>query len=72
MKKLGMVGMVALAATVLIHVVAALPPALLGLAATLVLHVRIADIEMPTDYASGTIRGKNESNARSHPSAPNG
>jgi hypothetical protein len=35
----------ALAATVLIHVIAALPPALLGLAATLVLHVRIADIE---------------------------
>jgi glycosyltransferase 2 family protein len=35
----------ALAATVLIHVIAALPPALLGLAATLILHVRIADIE---------------------------
>lgn len=35
----------ALAATVLIHVIAALPPALLGLVATLVLHVRIADIE---------------------------
>jgi glycosyltransferase 2 family protein len=40
----------ALAATVLIHVIAALPPALLGLAATLVLHVRIADIE-----ASGSM-----------------
>ncbi len=35
----------ALAATVLIHVIAALPPALLGLVATLVLHVRIAEIE---------------------------
>jgi uncharacterized membrane protein YbhN (UPF0104 family) len=35
----------ALAATVLIHVIAALPPALLGLVATLVLHVRIVDIE---------------------------
>jgi glycosyltransferase 2 family protein len=35
----------ALAATVLIHVVAALPPAILGLVATLLLHVRIADIE---------------------------
>jgi uncharacterized protein (TIRG00374 family) len=35
----------ALAATVLIHVVAALPPALLGLVATLVLHVRIGDSE---------------------------
>ncbi len=35
----------ALAATVLVHVIAALPPALLGLVATLVLHVRIADIE---------------------------
>jgi hypothetical protein len=35
----------ALAATVLIHVIATLPAALLGLAATLVLHVRIADIE---------------------------
>jgi glycosyltransferase 2 family protein len=40
----------ALAATVLIHVIAALPPALLGLAATLILHVRIADIE-----AAGTV-----------------
>jgi len=40
----------ALAATVLIHVIAALPPALLGLVATLVLHVRIADIE-----AAGTV-----------------
>jgi uncharacterized protein (TIRG00374 family) len=35
----------ALAATVLIHVIAALPPALLGLVATLVLHVRMADID---------------------------
>jgi hypothetical protein len=35
----------ALAATVLIHVIAAVPPALLGLVATLVLHLRIADIE---------------------------
>lgn len=39
----------ALAATVLIHVIAALPPALLGLAATLILHVRIADIEAAAD-----------------------
>jgi uncharacterized protein (TIRG00374 family) len=39
----------ALAATVLIHVIAALPPALLGLAATLILHVRIADIEGAAD-----------------------
>lgn len=35
----------ALAATVLIHVIAALPPALMGLAATLIMHVRFADIE---------------------------
>ena len=35
----------ALAATLLIHVIAALPPALLGLAATLILHVRIADLQ---------------------------
>ena len=35
----------ALAATVLIHVIAALPPALLGLASTLILHVRIADLQ---------------------------
>jgi uncharacterized protein (TIRG00374 family) len=40
----------ALAATVLIHVIAALPPALLGLVATLVLHVRIGEIE-----AAGTV-----------------
>jgi glycosyltransferase 2 family protein len=39
----------ALAATVLIHVIAALPSALLGLAATLILHVRIADIEASAD-----------------------
>ncbi len=42
---LGIAPSQALAATVLIHVIAAVPPALLGLAATLVLHVRIADIE---------------------------
>jgi uncharacterized protein (TIRG00374 family) len=35
----------ALAATVLIHVIAALPPALLGLVSTLILHVRIADLQ---------------------------
>jgi hypothetical protein len=35
----------ALAATVLIHVMALVPSALLGLVATLVLHVRIADVE---------------------------
>jgi uncharacterized protein (TIRG00374 family) len=35
----------ALAATVLIHVMATLPSALLGLVATLLLHVRLADIE---------------------------
>jgi len=35
----------ALAATVLIHVIATLPPALLGLASTLILHVRIADLQ---------------------------
>jgi uncharacterized protein (TIRG00374 family) len=35
----------ALAATVLIHVVATLPPALLGLVATLVLQVRVGDVE---------------------------
>jgi uncharacterized protein (TIRG00374 family) len=40
----------ALAATVLVHVIAALPPAVLGLAATLILHVRIADIE-----SAGTV-----------------
>jgi len=39
----------ALAATVLIHVIAALPPALLGLAATLILHVRVTDIEATAD-----------------------
>jgi uncharacterized protein (TIRG00374 family) len=39
----------ALAATVLIHVIAALPPALLGLAATLILHVRISEIEGAAD-----------------------
>ena len=43
----------ALAATVLIHVIAALPPALLGLAATLVLHVRIADIEAAAETPMG-------------------
>jgi len=35
----------ALAATVLIHVMALVPSALLGLVATLILHVRIADVE---------------------------
>jgi glycosyltransferase 2 family protein len=35
----------ALAATVLVHVIAALPPALLGLAATFIMHLRITDIE---------------------------
>ena len=35
----------ALAATVLFHVIATLPPALLGLVATLVLHVRIVDLQ---------------------------
>ena len=34
----------ALAATVLIHVIATLPPAVLGLVSTLVLHVKIADL----------------------------
>ena len=42
---LGVAPSQALAATVLVHVVATLPPALLGLAATLVLHVRITDLE---------------------------
>ena len=41
----------ALAATVLIHVIAAVPPALLGLVATLVLHLRIADIEAAAERA---------------------
>jgi uncharacterized protein (TIRG00374 family) len=35
----------ALAATVLFHVIATLPPALLGVASTLILHVRIADLQ---------------------------
>jgi glycosyltransferase 2 family protein len=43
----------ALAATVMIHVIAALPPALLGLAATLILHVRIADIEAAPETPMG-------------------
>jgi glycosyltransferase 2 family protein len=43
----------ALAATVLIHVIAALPPALLGLVATLLLHVRIADIEAAGSAPAG-------------------
>jgi glycosyltransferase 2 family protein len=48
----------ALAATVLIHVIAALPPALLGLVATLVLHVRIADIEAAGNVpATGAAEG---------------
>ena len=47
----------ALAATVLIHVIAALPPALLGLVATLILHVRIADIEAAADTPIGPAAG---------------
>jgi glycosyltransferase 2 family protein len=43
----------ALAATVLIHVIAALPPALLGLAATLILHVRISEIEAVAERPMG-------------------
>jgi glycosyltransferase 2 family protein len=43
----------ALAATVLIHVIAALPPALLGLVTTLILHVRIADIEAAAETPMG-------------------
>ena len=43
----------ALAATVLIHVMATLPSALLGLVATLVLHVRIADIEAAATVPAG-------------------
>jgi uncharacterized protein (TIRG00374 family) len=43
----------ALAATVLIHVLAAVPPALLGLVATLVLHLRIADIEAAAETPIG-------------------
>jgi hypothetical protein len=43
----------ALAATVLIHVLAAVPPALLGLVATLVLHLRIADIEAAAERPVG-------------------
>lgn len=42
----------ALAATVLVHIIATLPPALLGLTATLVLHIRIADVE-----AAGSVPG---------------
>jgi len=46
----------ALAATVLIHVMATLPSALLGLAATLILHVRIVNLEaaetMPASIAA--------------------
>ena len=47
----------ALAATVLIHVIAAVPPALLGLVATLILHVRIADIEAAADTPIGPAAG---------------
>jgi len=43
----------ALAATVLIHAIAALPPAILGLAATLILHIRLADIEAAGNSAAG-------------------
>ncbi len=42
---LGVAPSQALAVTVLIHVIATLPPALLGLGATLALHVRIADLQ---------------------------
>ncbi len=48
----------ALAATVLIHVIAALPPALLGLASTLILHVRIADLQIAgSELAPGSAEG---------------
>jgi glycosyltransferase 2 family protein len=48
----------ALAATVLIHVIAALPPALLGLAATFIMHLRITDIEAAGNLpASVTAEG---------------
>jgi uncharacterized protein (TIRG00374 family) len=40
---LGVPASQALAATVLVHVIATVPPALIGLAATLALHVRITD-----------------------------
>jgi uncharacterized protein (TIRG00374 family) len=43
----------ALAATVLIHVMALVPSALLGLVATLVLHVRIADVEAAATASPG-------------------
>ena len=64
----------ALAATVLIHVIATLPPALLGLVATLVLHVRIADIEaagtVPAKRLSGGIACNRQSTPRPVAAAP--
>jgi uncharacterized protein (TIRG00374 family) len=42
---LGVPASQALAATVLVHVIATLPPALIGLAATLVFHVRVGDLQ---------------------------
>jgi uncharacterized protein (TIRG00374 family) len=48
---LGIASSQALAATVLIHVLATVPSALIGLGTTLVLHVRITDIE-----AAGTVQ----------------
>jgi hypothetical protein len=45
----------ALAATVLLHVIATLPSALLGLGATLVLHVRIADLLTGTNRPLGVV-----------------
>jgi glycosyltransferase 2 family protein len=41
---LGVPASQALAATVLVHVIATLPPALIGLAATLVMHVRVGEL----------------------------
>lgn len=45
----------ALAATILVHVIATLPPALLGLAATLVLHVRVSDLEGASRVPMGAL-----------------
>ena len=50
---LGVAPSQALAATVLIHVVATLPPAVLGLVTTLVVHVRITDL--PTVVARADL-----------------
>jgi len=52
---LGVEPSAALAATVLVHVVATLPPALLGLAATLVLHVRVSDLEGASRAPMGAL-----------------